>query len=101
MPMPTEHRKQATALAKSAQDLSKLIRNAKFRAALDEFHDNPKARKTASRDTTGYLKRRGVKIPEEMEITLRDNNWSVTVCASILIFKVCVRYDSTSGFRVM
>ena len=98
MPMPKEHREQATAIAKSAQDLSRLLRNGKFRAALDEFHDDPDARKAATKNTASYLKRRGVPIPEGMTITLRDNNWSLELCVHVLIVKFCVRYDATSGF---
>ena len=98
MPMPKEHREQATAIAKSAQDLSRLLRNAKFRAALDDFHDNPDARKTASKNTASYLKRREGPIPDGMTITLRDNTWNVEVCVDFKIVKFCVKYMSTSGF---
>ena len=99
MPMPKEHREQATAVAKSAQDLSRLLRNAKFRAALDEFHDDPEARKAASKNAVRYLKRRGVPIPDGMAITLRDNNWHLELCVNVLIVSFCVKYFSTSGFE--
>jgi hypothetical protein len=98
MPMPSKHRKQIPILAKSAQDLNRLLRSAKFRAALDEFHDDPKARALASKDATRYLKRKGVEIPYGMKATLRDNNWRVSACVRALGFTGCIHYDSDSGF---
>src|SRR5688572_23906297 len=100
MPMPTEHREQATALARLTQDLSRFLRNPRFRAALNEFHDNPKARKSASKNAASYLKRRRIKIPKGMKITLKDNNWSMKLCVkAFVIFEICVTYDSAQGFR--
>ncbi|HKO95707.1 MAG TPA: hypothetical protein VJU86_01855 [Pyrinomonadaceae bacterium] len=99
MPMPTKHRKQATALAKLTQDISRFLKSARFLAALDEFHDNPDARKAASKNAPSYLKQRGVAIPKGMKVTLKDNNWSVKLCAKAFIFEVCITYDSVGGFR--
>jgi hypothetical protein len=98
MPIPAEHRKQIPILAKSVQDLNRFLRNAQFQAALDEFYDNPKARASASKNATGYLKRRGVSIPSGMEVTMRDNNWRISVCVTALGHTGCAHYSSTSGF---
>jgi len=98
--MPTEHRKQATALARAARELSRFVRSSQFRAALDEFHDNPAARKAASKDTAGYLEQRGIKIPDGMRIALKDNNWNVSLCVKAFIFEICIKYDATAGFSM-
>jgi hypothetical protein len=97
--MPKKQREQATAVANSAQDLSRLLKSAKFRDVMDEFYDDPDARKAASKNTAGYLKRRGVTIPKGMKITLTDNNWNVEMCLHIIAgIKFCIKIDSTSGF---
>jgi hypothetical protein len=93
MPMPREHRKQISILANSLRDFSAFLEDRKFQAALDEFHDKPAARALASKDLVGYLKRKGVMIPDGMKLTLHDNNWEIAVwCGS------WYHYDSNSGF---
>jgi hypothetical protein len=61
---------------------------------MEEFHDNPRARLSASKNGNRYLKRKGVELPEGVIVTMKDNNWRVSVCVSTR----CVHYDSHDGW---
>ena len=65
---------------KAYEKLQKVVKHPKLQAALDEFQGNPEKRKEAAQDVAGYLRRKGIDIPEGVEVQFKDDNWSIWLC---------------------
>ena len=118
MPMPRKHVKQMHEMAevisaygelsnaKNLISIAQIMNDPKFKTALDEFHDNAESRKLASKNATTYWKRKGVKVPKGISLTLKDNNWRVSACGKVQLeingiavaVEVGAHYDSESGW---
>lgn len=69
MPKPEEHKKQARGLEK----LARLATDRKMEQATDDlFDDRDNARQKAKQDPEGFLRSKGVDIPEGAEVTYQE-----------------------------
>jgi len=116
--MPKKHVKQLKEAADTVRNfgnfsesklikrLGQVLKDPKFKSALDDFHDDPKSRKEASEDPKLFCKRKGLTIPKGLVFHLKDNNWRAGCCGTIKItldhivttIEVGFHYDSDSGF---
>ncbi len=69
MPKPDEHKKQARALER----LARLATDPKMDKATDDlFDDRDNARQKAKQDPAGFLRSKGVDIPEGAKVTYEE-----------------------------
>lgn len=69
MPKPDEHKQQARALER----LARLATDQKMEQATDDlFDDRDNARQKAKQDPAGFLRSKGVNVPEGAEVTYQE-----------------------------
>ena len=96
MPMPTVHEQQMSTLSKQLQALSKIIsRSATFAQRWMNFMTTRQPDQARAGTETSYLKQKGVELPEGVIVTMKDNNWRISVC---VVGLRCVHYDSVGGW---
>ena len=54
------------------QEAARLLRNPRFREALEGLQNNPGDRDEAKRDPQGYLRRKGIDLPQGATVEFRD-----------------------------
>ena len=67
---------------------SRMVTDPAFGDTLDELDLKGTVRNIASQDAKAYLQSKGIQLPEEAEVTIRPDNWSIELCA----FGVCVTF---------
>ncbi len=59
----------------------KITNNPKFAGALKELDTDPHARGEAAKDAKGYLKKKGIEIPDEADVEFIEGSIYVRICA--------------------
>ena len=75
-----------------AAKLKPVLKHPKFKAAVDELHDNPTARVEAAQDPAGFFRKHGIDIPPGLTPKVSPN-WYVLVCGGPLR-GYCCGYNS-------
>lgn len=82
MPMPAGLRppQGRKDLDKFQQTAGRLVSNPKFKDALSELESNPQARNEAKGNAKGYLKSKGLDIPDDAEVEFEEGSIYVRIC---------------------
>ena len=67
-------------IKKFHQAAGRVISDPKMADALQELDTNPNVHNDAKTDAKGYLKKKGVQVPDEMTAAFKPDNWSIRIC---------------------
>ena len=59
---------------------AKITNNPKFAEALKELDTDPKARAEAAQDAKGYLKKKGIEIPDDADVEFIEGSCYLKIC---------------------
>ena len=81
--MEKKYLRQAKQLANTLKAFAKLVEDKKLISTLDSLNLKAEEREYAEKDIEGYLKKKGIKLPQGMKATFRNNNWSFQLCDGV------------------
>lgn len=67
-------------LDKFQQTTGRLVGNPKFKEAISDLESNPQARSDAKADAKGYLKKKGLDLPDDAEVEFNEGSIYIRIC---------------------
>ena len=72
-----------------AQKANGLMTSDAFLDAISEAERNDEIRKKIEADPKGFLRGKGVELPDDIDVTIEEGSWCVCYCWGWWIFRVC------------
>ena len=76
-------------LRKFQQAVNRIQNHPKYEETLEELDTNQASRSEAAADAKGFLKRKGLPIPDEMNVTFTEGSGILKFC----LFSVCITIE--------